>query len=72
MRHRAGAATYPGDQSSAVGRILGPTTFGSFVIVDGATHDPATNTSRVEFVTADPDDEFRVDEFGTRWLVSGW
>lgn len=41
--------TYPGDQTSAIGQVMGPTTMREHVTVAEATYDPDTHTTRLGF-----------------------
>lgn len=49
LREPSRFATYPGDQTHAIGQHMGPTTFGDFVTVITAEHDVSTNTTRLGF-----------------------
>jgi hypothetical protein len=45
-------ATYPGDQSAAVGQVKGPTTMGEYVRIVDADYDPASDRTRLGFTFA--------------------
>lgn len=56
LRHPAGNLTYPGDVTSILGEVKGPTTFGSYVIAAGAEYDAEQDVTHVAFVYATDDD----------------
>lgn len=45
----AGVANYPGDQTEAIGQLMGPTNDGRFVRVAGGSYDPETNRTKLIF-----------------------
>jgi hypothetical protein len=65
-RYPAGFLNYPGDCVHIVGEVKGPTTYGSHLMAVGAAYDETTDSTRVGFVYARPEDvESCVrDEFG--------
>lgn len=69
-RHYAGQATYPGDVTGRiVGRVMGPTTFGTWVIATDAAHDGRVDRTTVTFRTFDKSETVRRDMFGQLWAV---
>lgn len=49
-RHRArGAANYRGDHRHVIGQVMGPTTYGAYLVAEVADHDAETDTTRVLF-----------------------
>ena len=47
----AGKAHYRGDRTSAVGDVLGPTTFGMYVRAESADYDAESDVTTIHFAT---------------------
>jgi hypothetical protein len=59
MRFVPGAATYKGDVSQSIleeKRIMGPTTYDTFLVAAETNYDPETDTTRVRFRNATTED----------------
>lgn len=49
-------ATYPGDVTTDVGRVVDPTLAGEYLTLDEATYDPDTDRTTARFRYATPED----------------
>lgn len=57
QRYPSGALTYPGDATETLVRqMMGPTTYGTYMICVRAEYDPEAEITRAHFVHALPDD----------------
>lgn len=45
----AGVAKYPGDQTHAIGQLMGPTNDGRFVRVSDGSYDPISDRTKLTF-----------------------
>lgn len=64
-RYPSGSMTYPGDCTDTIVRqMMGPTSYGTYMICESAEYDSLRNETRAHFVHALPDDINNTDRGG--------